>query len=75
MSAGKSAPLPHSNIFTLLDTVATKCPVVVYNNGGVAVGGDIPRLPKEEKSGALANQKYMFVVAAPPTCFTSPFSG
>ena len=34
-----------STPFALLSAKTVKCPLVIYKNGGVSVGGDNPRLP------------------------------
>ena len=57
MLTGKSVPLPQSKIFTLLDTPTTGSPAIVYNSGGVAVGGANPRLAEVERDRSLTNAK------------------
>ena len=55
MLAGKSVALPHSKVFTLLDTPSTDSPAVVYGSGGVAVGGANIRLTEAERDKKLTN--------------------
>jgi hypothetical protein len=57
MLTGKSVPLPHSKIFTLLDTPTTDSPAVIYSSGGVAVGGARLRLPEAERNRKLTNPR------------------